>query len=458
MTEADFIAQLDQEFGVEFIPKTNLAITTPQERYSAEGAMANIGPSAAQYGSDLMTVFTDPQLMVEGVKLMFTGEGLDALKGFYDERYGSPYSALRTAYTDPVGFLSDVSLVGLPVNVLGKLTNLAATSAKMPKVAGGAEVVRKIGDVAEGVDPVSAAVTGGLGALSNIPGIRSFPESEYETGLKMGTSPHTRMGDRRVRSEVIDTLLQEQVPLTPEGLVKLTKVIDTNTDELERLVNVAEQSGKMIPINDVLIPLKALHKQLSDPKTNPLATNHAAVIEDYATSWLSDLGPVRELTPNQVLELRRNLDRQINWNSVPTVEPPIAKQITEEVASGAREALRETVDDYAPTGRNISKLLTAEEALTRAVNRLSQNQTIGLKQTIGTAAGASVALTGESLEQLAGLLIAGGSLLASPANKQRVARLIYQHRGLSNDQKRTLLGIVASQAGPTAQRIEEGRE
>jgi len=201
-----------------------------------------------------------------------------------------------------------------------------------------------------------------------------------------------------------------------------------------------------------------LHKQLSDPKTNPLATDHAAVIEDYAMSWLSDLGPVRELTPNQVLELRRNLDKQINWSSVPTVEPPIAKQITEEVASGAREALRETVDDYAPTGKNISKLLTAEEALTRAVNRLSQNQTIGLKQTIGTAAGASVALGGESLEQLAGLLIATGSLLASPANKQRVARLIYQHRGLSRDQKRTLLGIVASQAGPTAQRIEEGRE
>lgn len=458
MTEAEFIAQLDQEFGVEFIPKTNLAITTPREQYSAEGAMANIGPSAAQYGKDLMTVFTDPQLMVEGVKLLFTGEGLDALGSFYDERYGSPYSALRTAYTDPVGFASDFSLIGLPVKLSGALAKLAATSAKMPTVAGGAEVVRRIGDIAEGVDPVSAAVTGGLGALSNIPGIRSFPESEYETGLKMGTSPHTRMGDRRVRSEVIDTLLGEQIPLTPQGLTKLTNIIDTQTDVLEGLVNTAERSGKLIPIDDVLKPIRELREQLSDPKTNPLSDKHTAAIDDYINGWISSLGPVTKLTPNQVLELRRNLDRQINWNSVPTTEPPIAKQITEEAASGAREALRETVEDYAPTGRNISKLLTAEEALTRAVNRLSQNQTIGLKQTIGTAAGAGVALTGESFEQLAGLLIATGSLLSSPANKQRVARLIYQHRGLSNDQKRTLLGIVASQAGPTAQRIEEGRE
>lgn len=457
MTEAEFIAQLDQEFGVEFIPKTNLAITTPREQYSAEGAMANIGPSAAQYGKDLMAL-ADVDLMGEAVKLMFTGEGLEALKGFYDERYGSPYSALRTAYSDPVGFLSDVSLVGLPVNILGKLTKLAATSAKMPNVAGGAEVVQKVGDVLEGLDPVSAAVTGGLGALSNIPGIRSFPESEYETGLKMGTSPRTRMGDRRVRDEVIDTLLGEQIPLTPQGLAKLTNIIDTQTDLLEGLVNASERSGKLIPIDDVLKPIRELREQLSDPKTNPLSDKHTAAIDDYINGWISSLGPVTKLTPNQVLELRRNLDRQINWNSVPTTEPPIAKQITEEAASGAREALRETVEDYAPTGRNISKLLTAEEALTRAVNRLSQNQSVGLKQTIGTGVGAAVALTGESFEQLAGLLIAGGSLLASPANKQRVARLIYQHRGLSNNQKRTLLGIVASQAGPTAQRIEEGRE
>jgi hypothetical protein len=266
------------------------------------------------------------------------------------------------------------------------------------------------------------------------------------------------MGDRRVRDEVIDTLLGEQIPLTPQGLAKLTNIIDTQTDLLEGLVNASERSGKLIPIDDVLKPIRELREQLSDPKTNPLSDKHTAAIDDYINGWISSLGPVTKLTPNQVLELRRNLDRQINWNSVPTTEPPIAKQITEEAASGAREALRETVEDYLPTGRNISKLLTAEEALTRAVNRLSQNQTVGLKQTIGTGVGAAVALTGESFEQLAGLLIAGGSLLASPANKQRVARLIYQHRGLSNDQKRTLLGIVASQAGPTAQRIEEGRE
>lgn len=457
MTDDELLAKLDAQFGA-LMPKQNMAIVAPRERYSAAGAMANIGPSAIQYGQDLATIFQDPEMMAEGVKLLFTGDGLKALGEFYKDRYGSSYSALRTAYSDPVGFLSDVSMVGLPVKIAGQMAKIAAKSAQLPKVAGGAEAVRRIGDIAEGVDPLAATTTLGLGAMSNLPGIRSFPESEYETGLKMGTSPRTRMGDRRVRSEVIDTLLQEQIPLTPEGFTQLNKIIGAQTNELERLVVAAEQAGRTIPISDVLEPLKKLRNELGDPRTNPLASEHASIIENYAMNWISDLGPVRELTPTQVLELRRNLDRQINWNNVPTVEPPIAKQITEEVASGARQALRDTVQEYESTGRNISKLLTAEEALARAVNRLSQNQTIGLKQTIGGAVGAGVAIGGEAFEQLAGLLLATGSLLASPANKQRLARLVYQHRGLSNDQKRTLLGIVASQAGPTAQRIEEGQD
>ena len=457
MTDEELLAQLDAQYGA-LMPKENMAITAPRERYSTAGALANFGPSAMQYGEDLITVFKDPEMMAEGVKLLFTGEGLDALKGFYKERYGSSYSALRTAYTDPVGFLSDISMVGLPIKLTGKLAKVAAKKANLSKISGGAEAVRRIGDIAEGVDPLAATTTLGLGAISNIPYIRSFPESEYETGLKMGTSPRTRMGNRRVRSEVIDTLLQEQIPLTPEGLTKLNKTIDAQTNELERLVNAAEESGKMIPVSDVLKPLKELRDQLSDPKTNPLAAEHANTIENYTMNWISALGPIRELTPNQVLDLRRNLDDQINWNNVPTVEPPIAKKITEEVASGARQALRDTVQEYGSTGKNISKLLTAEEALARAVNRLSQNQTVGLKQTIGGAVGAGVAISGEAFEQIAGLILATGSLLASPANKQRLARLIYQNRSLSNEQKRTLLGVVASQAGPTAQRIEEGRD
>ena len=266
------------------------------------------------------------------------------------------------------------------------------------------------------------------------------------------------MGQTPTRSRVIDTLLREQIPITPEGLGKLQGMVDKQTGVLESLVKQAEDAGKMIPLRSVLEPLKKLRQSLSDPEVNPKSVEQVEIIDAYVQNWIESLGPVRSLSPTKVLELRRNLDRQINWDSMPSTEPPLSRQITEEVASGARASLRDTVDEYGSTGRNISDLLTAEEALQRAVNRLSQNQSIGLKSTIGSVGGATMAGVGEGVQQIAGLLLASGSLLANPANKARVARLIYQHRGLTNEQKRTLLGLVASQAGPTAQRIEEGAE
>jgi hypothetical protein len=61
-------------------------------------------------------------------------------------------------------------------------------------------------------------------------------------------------------------------------------------------------------------------------------------------------------------------------------------------------------------------------------------------------------------QQLSGALLAGGALLMTPQNKERIARLIYQSRDLTPEQQRSLVAQLASQAGPTAQRIEEGRE
>lgn len=461
MTEDELIAKLDAEFGATTVtptPSSNIAIVEPRERASAQGAMENIGPSASQYASDLATIFTDPMLIAEGVKLMFTGDGLKQLKSFYDDRYGSVYQAMQTAYKDPVGFASDFSLIGAPVKLAGQLGKIAAKKVDADYAVPALDVVRKAGDIAESADPLGMATEATLGVASNLPGVRSFPESEYETQLKMGTSPRTRMGQTPTRSRVIDTLLREQIPITPEGLGKLQGMVDKQTGVLESLVKQAEDAGKMIPLRSVLEPLKKLRQSLSDPEVNPKSVEQVEIIDAYVQNWIESLGPVRSLSPTKVLELRRNLDRQINWDSMPSTEPPLSRQITEEVASGARASLRDTVDEYGSTGRNISDLLTAEEALQRAVNRLSQNQSVGLKSTIGSVGGATMAGIGEGVQQIAGLLLASGSLLANPANKARVARLIYQHRGLTNEQKRTLLGLVASQAGPTAQRIEEGAE
>lgn len=428
----------------ETIPR---AQTSPREEYSAAGAMQNIIPSAKAYGQTFVDLAKDPSLFVDAVKLMFTGEGLSSLKDYYAETYGSPEAALRKAYQDPVMFMSDLSVAGAPVRVLSKLTNLAS------KKAGTA--IGKVGSTLEAADPVSSALAASGAAISNLPGVRGFPEQTYETNLKMGTSPTSKYSDPKVRSRVVDTLLREQVAISPEGLEKLNKVISARTKELDELIEMADREGKTIPISTILGPLKRLRDDISDPKTNPLAVDQAAKIEEYAMNWLADLGPVRAITPSDARKLRQNLDRQIRWGKQDVVTPPLQRQITEEMASGARQGLREAVEGYGQTGMDISRLLEAEEPLRRAQSRMGQNNTLGLRQAGGLATGAIVGAGGDAFNQIMGFLIAGGSAIMTPQNKERLARLIYQTRDLTADQKRTLLGYVGTQTAPTVERMQQ---
>ena len=441
----------------DYLPERSAGVADRETQYTASGAMANIPGSAAQYGQDLATIFTDPMLIAEGVKEMFTGDGLEALGGFYADRYGSPRKALQTAYDDPVGFMSDVSLVGAPLKLVGNIAKIAAK--KSPRVQAPAEALRRAGGALESADPLNAAAALTLGAATTVPLVRSFPESTYETNLKMGTSPRSRMGQQATRQQVIGTLLEADIPVSPEGLTKLNKIIDTRTTELDRLIELAERQGKSISLYELTRPIAQLREELADPFVNPTARADTASITKYLDEWSATVGSgTQEFTPSQVRKLRQELDKKLNYDRVTTTTPPLQTRITEEAASGAREGLRETIEGYGSTGMDISRLLTAQEALERAVNRLGQNQTIGLKQTVAATGGFGAMGGAEVFQQLSGALLAGGALLMTPQNKERIARLIYQSRDLTREQQRSLVAQLASQVGPTAQRIEEGRE
>lgn len=449
-------AKAKARFAQQNLPMRSAGIADREPQYTAAGAMANIPSSATQYAKDLATVFTDPMLVAEGIKEMFTGEGLEALGSFYADRYGSVRQALQTAYDDPVGFMSDVSLVGAPLKVAGNLAKIASKAS--PKTQTAAEAVRRAGGALESADPLGAATALTLGAASTVPLVRSFPESTYETNLKMGTSPRSRMGQQATRQQVIGTLLEEGIPVSPEGLTKLNKIIDARTSELDRLIEVAEKEGKTISLYDIATPIRELRNELGNPRTNPTAAADVAAIEDYLASWADEVGDAQNFTPSEVRKLRQNLDNRLNYDRISATTPALQTRITEQAATGARGALRETIEGYGATGMDISRLLTAQEALERAVNRLGQNQTIGLKQTVAATGGFGAMGGTDLFQQLSGALLAGGALLMTPQNKERIARLIYQSRDLTREQQRSLIAQLTSQVGPTAQRIEEGRE
>jgi hypothetical protein len=123
-------------------------------------AMKNIGPSAKQFGSDIVQPFLHPvetakslgNLGLGIIQKVIPGEQeaekyADAVGQFFADRYGGEEELKRTLATDPVGFLADVSTV---------LTGGGALAAKLPGMAG--KVGQIAGTAGRAIDPLTQAI------------------------------------------------------------------------------------------------------------------------------------------------------------------------------------------------------------------------------------------------------------------------------------------------------------
>ena len=127
-------------------------------------ALTNIPSSAQQFGSDIITPFLHPiktaksigQLGSSVVNLFRSGDqGNEELAkqvgNFFVQRYGSLENIKKTFATDPVGMLSDVSII---------LTGGGALAAKAPAMAGTVgNVVKTAGKVIDPINVASKAVS-----------------------------------------------------------------------------------------------------------------------------------------------------------------------------------------------------------------------------------------------------------------------------------------------------------
>jgi hypothetical protein len=125
-------------------------------------ALKNVPSSARQFGNDIIQPFIHPiktaksigQLISGTVQLFTEGEQENealarAVGDFYKQRYGSLEQIKQTLATDPVGLLSDLSVV---------LTGGGTLAAKLPAAAGNVgKIASTVGKV---VDPINVAAKG----------------------------------------------------------------------------------------------------------------------------------------------------------------------------------------------------------------------------------------------------------------------------------------------------------
>lgn len=414
-------------------PKTPQALRFQDrdEPMTLSGFAENISPSGQAYANQIMALTKDPRQTAEAMALLFSKEGWEAIQDFYKESYfSSPSAFKRTAYQDPVGFLSDVSMFGSVPKLLSRL---------LPGAAGNA--AKTVGTVLEHADPAMALSTGAkFAAGSALTDGAQVPQGIYRSSLKPSTAQTSKFSEDRVRSTVVDELLRNEIPLNYKGVEKLQSVVSEKTAELDQMIAKATAEGKKIPVRDVLKRVNELRNQLRNPVTNPSANADVAKINEFVGNWLRDMGPVREMTPAQARELRKNLDSGLNWNLVPSKEEGLSTRIDEMAAHGAREALADAAGTKGQA-RQVSDLLDARIPLKNASARLDNNNALGLRETVMLGGGAMA----YDLPELAGI-VAGASLLNKEA-QQKLARAIYNSSKLDRAAKRNLLRQLAIQVG-----------
>lgn len=412
-------------------PVKPLRFQERSEPMTLEGLAGNIKPSGNAYREQIMSLTKNPRKTAEAMAILFSKEGLIALKDYYVDSYFTSLSDFkRTAYQDPVGFLSDVSVVASVPRLLGKL---------IPGATGNA--LKNVGTVLEHADPTMALSTGAkFAAGSALTDGAKVPQGIYRSTLKPSTAQTNKFSDDRVRGTVVEALLDNEIPLNYQGVEKLSGVVGEKTAELDRMIEAATASGKTIPIKDVLSRVNELRGSLRNPATNPTANKDVAKINDFVGDWLRDLGPVREITPAQARELRKNIDSGLNWNLVPSKEEGLATRIDEMLAHGARESLANTAGS-AGKAREVSDLLDARIPLKNAAARLDNNNAIGLRETVMLGGAAAT----PDVPELAALVAAAA--LFNKESQERLARAIYNSSKLDRAAKKNLLRQLTIQVG-----------
>lgn len=164
----------------------------------------NVLTSGGKFLGGMWDAVTNPRRTVEGltdvlaggVELMIPGQqkheaAAQAVIDLYKNRYGSVDKALETAYNDPVGALSDLSMLAGGAGAIAKGAGLGARAANLSRTATVANQVGRAlqtaGAVTDPINIVTKPVTGTLSALGRRGGaLNPMERAAVDYGLANG--------------------------------------------------------------------------------------------------------------------------------------------------------------------------------------------------------------------------------------------------------------------------------
>jgi hypothetical protein len=238
-------------------------------------ALKNLDDSAIEYGKNLWQALRHPiqtgqqlyGLMAGAVEKAIPGgedkhaEIVDNTVKFFTDRYGGEdfsgvvNSIKKTIATDPVGFLSDLSIVvSGGVGGVAKTAQLGGKLAKVAKIAGSgvkantviktAGKIKSIADKFNILDP-AAAVSKGV-AKGTSRAIKGFV-TERKTNRALNDAMQQSLkvdGDLPTNQDIAKAALERGVTITEKDMIRMARNRNKLGKEIERAIKAIGQKGK----------------------------------------------------------------------------------------------------------------------------------------------------------------------------------------------------------------------
>lgn len=343
------------------------------EKKTVTGFLGNIVKSGANLVKDTLGAISNPvettkaitNTSLGGIAKVVPGrqaqeDQFDALVSFYKERYGSIDKLKETAYSDPVGFASDIATFAGGAGVAAKVGNFG-------KAAEVASTVNKF------TDPLQAA-TAIPKALTPTGFVSKTAERLYQSALK----PSTKLSDVQ-RAELITTGLREGIPVTSAGLDELGKSLNEVNRSISEVIKQASKQGDVVSTAEISKRLNDVRERVGNTINGRMRLKDIDEIEQNFLSQYGDTIPVekaQQVKVNTYQVLRKSYGEMKS----------VAIEGEKALARGIKEELATKYTQLKALNARDSALINLERALEKAVGRISNRDVVGLGTTVASTA------------------------------------------------------------------------
>lgn len=262
----------------------------------------------------------------------------------------------------------------------------------------------------EGGSGKASAASGAVGAVLPVAGhyvgeaMDPLARKLYQSALKPSTTiPAAKVG------QIVDTALQESIPVTETGVSKLANLIDDTNQKIKDVI--ASDPTKTVNKFSVASRLSDTFKRFST-QVNPEADLGA--VGDAGNEFLRN--QPGEIPAQDAQALKQGTYQQLGQKAYGEMKTA-SLESQKALARGLKEEIANQFPQLNELNAQDSKLYDLQEPLTRAVQRISNHQVIGIGTPIAASAGA--AITGSAkVGVVSGLIKA---VLDDPVVKSKLA-------------------------------------